>query len=171
VSALCGVVRVKPNYCFCPPIAEVEFIAFAASLLLKQFRFLTSLAVPNPAARLCDELLQLQDNPGDATWANVTIPLRGALAPSFTAQTHDGRERQILAVVTTVELDPKNERYRKGLVDRLSAAARDYVARSDQVKEFVLMSRPKDWRQPAEAHRRHPAVSGASARHESPPPA
>jgi len=93
-------------------------------------------------------------------------------AKVFTAQTHDGQERQILAVVTTVELDPKNARYKKGLVDKLTAAARDYLAKSDQVKEFVLMNRPKDWRQPAEAHRHHSAVAGAaSARHESPPSA
>jgi hypothetical protein len=93
-------------------------------------------------------------------------------AKVFTTRTHDGHERQILAVVTTVELDPKNERYKKGLVDKLSAAARDYVAKSDQVKEYVLMSRPKDWRRPAEAHRHHSAVAGAaSGRHESPPPA
>jgi hypothetical protein len=93
-------------------------------------------------------------------------------AKVFTAQTHDGEARQILAVVTTVELDPKSERYRKGLVDRLSAAARDYLATSDQVKEFVLMNRPKDWRQPAEAHRHHSAVAGAAAaRHGSPPSA
>lgn len=93
-------------------------------------------------------------------------------AKVFTAQTHDGEARQILVIVTTVELDPKNERYRKGLVDKLSAAARDYLATSDQVKEFVLMSRPKDWRHPAEAHRHHSAVVGAAAaRHRSPPSA
>jgi hypothetical protein len=90
-------------------------------------------------------------------------------AKVFTAQTDDGQERQILAVVTTVELDPENGRYKKALVDRLSAAARDWVARSDQVKEFVLMSRPKDWRQPAEAHRHHSVVAGAASTHESPP--
>jgi hypothetical protein len=91
---------------------------------------------------------------------------------SSALRTHDGQERQILAVVTMVELDPKNVRYRKGLVDRLSAAARAYLATSDQVKEFVLMSRPKDWRQPAEARRHHSAVAGAAAaRHGSPPSA
>jgi hypothetical protein len=91
-------------------------------------------------------------------------------AKVFIAQTHDGEERQILAVVTTVELDPEDGRYKRGLVDKLSAAARDYLAQSDHVKEFVLMNRPKDWRQPAEAHR-HPSTvaGGASARHESPP--
>jgi hypothetical protein len=93
-------------------------------------------------------------------------------AKVFTAQTLDGQERQILAVITTIELDPKNERYKKGLIDKLSAAARDYLAKSDHVKEFVLMTRPKDWRQPGEAHRHHSAMVGAaSALHESPPPA
>jgi hypothetical protein len=84
-------------------------------------------------------------------------------AKVFTAQTPDGQERQILAVVTTIELDPKSRRYKRGLVDRLSAAARDYLATSDHVKEFVLMNRPKDWHQPAEAHRHHSAVAGAAA--------
>ena len=52
------------------------------------------------------------------------------------------------------------------------ALARDYLATSDHVKAFVLMSRPKDWRQPAEAHRHHSAlVGGAAARHGSPPSA
>ena len=90
-------------------------------------------------------------------------------AKVFTAQTRDGEARQILAVVTTVELDPRNDRYKKGLVDKLSAAARDYLAKSDHVKEFVLLNRPKDWRQAAEAPRHHSAA--ASTRHEPPPPA
>jgi hypothetical protein len=34
---------------------------------------------------------------------------------------HDGTEQQILVIVTTVELDPQSERYKKRLVERLSA--------------------------------------------------
>ena len=91
-------------------------------------------------------------------------------AKVFTAQTHDGQERQILAVVTTVELDPKNGRYKKGLVDKLSAAALDYLAKSDDVKEFVLMNRPRDWPRPEGVHRHDPEVGGVvSFRHASPP--
>jgi hypothetical protein len=91
-------------------------------------------------------------------------------AKVFTAETLDGQKRQILAVVTTLELDPKDRRYKKELVHKLSAAAHDYLAKSDHVKEFVLMNRPKDWREPAEAHRHRRTVVGAhSPRHESPP--
>jgi hypothetical protein len=91
-------------------------------------------------------------------------------AKVFTAQTRNGEELQILAVVTTVELDPTSGRYKGGLVDKLSAAVRDYLARSDHVNEFVLMNRPRDWRKPAEARRHHStAAGGESARHESPP--
>ena len=91
-------------------------------------------------------------------------------AKVFTAQTRDGEARQILAVVTTVELDPRNDRYKKGLVDKLSAAARDYLAKSDHVKEFVLMNRPRDWPRPEGLHRHVPEVGGVvSFRHASPP--
>ena len=60
----------------------------------------------------------------------------------------DGRETQILVVATTVPLDPKDERYRKSLVERLSEAARDYLTQSNQATWFVLISgKPKDWKQ------------------------
>jgi hypothetical protein len=79
-------------------------------------------------------------------------------AKVFAAHSLDGKEQQILVMVTTVELDPHSGRYKKGLVERLSAAAHDYVAKSDHVTAFILMNRPKDWPRPAEAHRRHPGV-------------
>src|SRR5271157_351132 len=90
----------------------------------------------------------------------------------FVAHSHHGMEQQILVIVTTVELDPQSERYKKRLVEKLSAAARDYVARSDRVTAFLLMNPMKDWRSPAEASRHYPdAASAATTPHASPPSA
>src|SRR5271165_1384987 len=83
----------------------------------------------------------------------------------FVAHSHHGMEQQILVIVTTAELDPQSGRYKKRLVEKLSAAAREYVANSDRVTAFILMNPPKDWRQPAEARSHHSDVAGASIRH------
>jgi hypothetical protein len=58
----------------------------------------------------------------------------------------DGREAQILVVATTVPLDPKDERYRKSLVERLSEAARDYVTQSNEATWFVLIAGKPNWK-------------------------
>jgi hypothetical protein len=63
----------------------------------------------------------------------------------WTATAYDGRDSQILAVVTTLELNPNHKNYRKSLVERLSAAAKEYLAKSSEATSFVLMNRPKDW--------------------------
>ncbi len=70
----------------------------------------------------------------------------------FSAHSSDGGKQKILAVVTTLELDPKRDNYKKRFVEKLSDAARDYVRRSDHVTAFVLMNRPKDWQRPAKHH-------------------
>ena len=75
-------------------------------------------------------------------------------AKVFTAHHRDGTQ-QILAIVTTLELDPRGEHYKKRFVDKLSDAARDYVSRSDHVSAFMLMNRPKDWLQHAKAPHNH----------------
>ena len=85
-------------------------------------------------------------------------------AKVFTAHRRDGNEQRVLAIVTTLEFDPKDKHYKKRFVERLSDAARDYVRKSDNVAAFVLMNRPKDWRPPAEGHRHHWKVADA-ARH------
>jgi hypothetical protein len=51
----------------------------------------------------------------------------------------------VLAVVTTLELDPKRHDYKKPFVEKLSKVAGDYLASSEEAAAFVLMSRPKDW--------------------------
>jgi hypothetical protein len=68
-------------------------------------------------------------------------------AEIFAARSLDGDEKAMLAIVTTLELDPESKKYKKSFVDRLSRAAQKYVADSGSVATaFVLMNRPKDWR-------------------------
>jgi hypothetical protein len=63
----------------------------------------------------------------------------------------------VLAIVTTLELDPKSQNYKKPFVEKLSRAAKDYLVDSDEATAFVLMNRPSDWR----AH----SSSAGGARH------
>jgi hypothetical protein len=63
----------------------------------------------------------------------------------FTAKNIDGSEHRVLAIVTTLELDPKSRKYKKPFVEELSRAAGDYLADSDEATAFVLMNRPSDW--------------------------
>ena len=70
-------------------------------------------------------------------------------AKVWPSKASDGSERRMLVVITTIALDPDNERYKQKLVDRLSDAARDYLARSDEAEGFILMNRMKDWKDSA----------------------
>jgi hypothetical protein len=67
-------------------------------------------------------------------------------ASVFTARNQDGGEYRVLAIVTTLELDPKSHDYKKPFVEKLSKVAADYLADSGKATAFVLMNRPKDWR-------------------------
>jgi hypothetical protein len=58
----------------------------------------------------------------------------------------DGTERLVLVIVTTIELDPKGERYDDRLVERLSRAANGYLALSSEATDFVLVNPCKNWR-------------------------
>ena len=51
----------------------------------------------------------------------------------------------MLAMVTTLELDPKSQNYKRLFVEKLSRAATDYRAHSDEAAAFVLMNRQRDW--------------------------
>jgi hypothetical protein len=68
-------------------------------------------------------------------------------AKVFAAHGLAGEERAMLAIVTTLELDPNSKNYKKPLVGKLSRAAQKYLADSGKATAFVLMNRPKDWRQ------------------------
>ncbi len=57
----------------------------------------------------------------------------------------DGSERHVLVVLTTLELDPESDKYKKKLVDRLSEVAAAHVAEHFDITDFILINRPKDW--------------------------
>jgi hypothetical protein len=57
-----------------------------------------------------------------------------------------GSEQRILVIVTTVELDPKHKRYNKKLVEKLSHAAKEYLAQSSDATEFIIMNPMSHWR-------------------------
>jgi hypothetical protein len=66
-------------------------------------------------------------------------------AKVFSARSYDGMEHKVLAIVTTLELDPKSRSYKNHFVEKLSWAATKYVADSGSATAFVLMNRPRDW--------------------------
>ena len=67
-------------------------------------------------------------------------------AKVWTASARDGSAQRVLAIVTTLALDPENRRYKKDKVERLTADARDYViANPAEADAFLLMNRSKDW--------------------------
>jgi hypothetical protein len=66
-------------------------------------------------------------------------------AKVWIAKAHDGSEQRVLVVITTIPLDPGEKGYKKSLVERLSRAARDYLADSNEAASFMLMHRLRDW--------------------------
>jgi hypothetical protein len=66
-------------------------------------------------------------------------------AKVWTAKAHDGGEQRILVIVTTIPLEPNDKGYKKSLVERLSRAARDHLAESNEAASFLLMNRLRDW--------------------------
>jgi hypothetical protein len=57
-------------------------------------------------------------------------------AKVFAANSHDGAEQRILVIVTTVQLDPHDKRYKNRLVERLSglrARLRGQVGSRDRI--------------------------------------
>ncbi len=57
----------------------------------------------------------------------------------------DGSVRHVLVIETTLALDPKDDKFKKKLVDRLSNEAMAYLADRFDVNDFILINRPKDW--------------------------
>jgi hypothetical protein len=52
---------------------------------------------------------------------------------------------RILVIVTTIELDPKHDRYSENLVRKLARAAEEHLGQSSETTGFMLVNRPKDW--------------------------
>ena len=67
-------------------------------------------------------------------------------AKVWTAKNEDDSEQRILVIVTTIPLDADQKRYKRSLVERLSRAARDYLAESKEAGSFVLINRLRDWK-------------------------
>jgi hypothetical protein len=66
-------------------------------------------------------------------------------AKVWTAKTHDGSEQRVLVIVTTIPLEPNEKGYRKSLVERLSRAAREHLASSNEAASFMLIPRLREW--------------------------
>ena len=66
-------------------------------------------------------------------------------AKVWTAKAHDGSESRVLVIVTTIPLESGEKGYKKSLVERLTRAARDYLAGSNEAASFILMHRLRDW--------------------------
>lgn len=66
-------------------------------------------------------------------------------AKVWTAKSGDDKEQRVLVVVTTISLDLHHKGYKKGLVDKLSRAAREHIAASKDAEAFMLVNRLRDW--------------------------
>ena len=66
-------------------------------------------------------------------------------AKVWTAKAHDGSEQRVLVIVTTIPLEPNEKGYKKSLVERLSRAAREHLADSNDASSFMLVSRLREW--------------------------
>jgi hypothetical protein len=76
----------------------------------------------------------------------------------FTAKNNDGSEYRALAILTYARTRPQEPELQP-FVEKLSRAAKEYLADSDDATAFVLMNRPRDWRahsSSAEGARRRP---------------
>lgn len=65
-------------------------------------------------------------------------------AKIWTAHTENGDQR-LLVIITTMGLEKNHPRYKKNLIEKLSDAARDYVAER-KLSGFMLVNRPRDWK-------------------------
>ena len=63
----------------------------------------------------------------------------------WTARGVDDSEQRVLVIVTTVPLDPHHKGYKKSLIDKLTRAAQDYLATSNEAERYVLINRLRDW--------------------------
>ena len=66
-------------------------------------------------------------------------------AKVWTAKAHDGSEQRVLVIVTTIPLEPDEKGYKKSLVERLSRAAREHLADSNEAGSFMLVPRLREW--------------------------
>lgn len=63
----------------------------------------------------------------------------------WTAKSGDDKEQRVLVIVTTIPLDAHHKGYKRGLVEKLSRAAREHLADSKEAEAFMLVNRLRDW--------------------------
>jgi hypothetical protein len=67
-------------------------------------------------------------------------------AKVWASEARDGQIQNVLAVVTTLSLDPQAKRYKEDKVERLKDAARTWLSDNpSEASGFILMNRQKDW--------------------------
>ncbi len=66
-------------------------------------------------------------------------------AKVWTAQLDNGETKRILVIVTNAALDPESTRYNPETIDRLTAAAQDYLEETREADGFLLANRLRDW--------------------------
>ena len=59
-----------------------------------------------------------------------------------------GTVRNILVVITTLDLSKSSKRYKADKVELLSDAAQTWVEETKSADEVLLINRPRDWTQP-----------------------
>ncbi len=75
---------------------------------------------------------------------NFTHPLaRGAKV--WTAKLADGETRRILVIVTNAALDPESKNYNPQTIDRLTAAAEDFLGETGAADGYLFANRLRDW--------------------------
>jgi hypothetical protein len=66
-------------------------------------------------------------------------------AKVWIARGHDDSESRILVIVTTLPLEPGHKGYKKSMVEKLSRAAREHLAESNDADAYLLVNRLRDW--------------------------
>ncbi len=66
-------------------------------------------------------------------------------AKLWSAKSLDGTDQPLLIIVTTIELDAGRKNYKEKLINKLSTAAREYLAETREATAFVLTNRARDW--------------------------
>ena len=57
----------------------------------------------------------------------------------------DGAEQDCLVIVTTLALEPAAKGYSAKNVERLQAAAKEFLDENAEIAGYALVNRPKDW--------------------------
>ncbi|WP_363346533.1 hypothetical protein [Methylocystis echinoides] len=66
-------------------------------------------------------------------------------AKVWKAQLESGEAKRILVIVTNAELNPESKKYNAQTVDRLTAAAEEFLQESGEADGFLLANRLRDW--------------------------